>query len=61
MLKKKFKAITTEKDTATNVMYYTSRAIKFENNIFINLISDNKKKTQKINIVKYYSIKSVIF
>ncbi len=61
MLKEKFKAITTEKDAATNVMYYTSRAMKLKNNNFINFISDDKKKTQKVNIAKYYSIKSVIF
>ncbi len=61
MLKEKFKTITTEKDAATNVMYYTFRAIKFKNNNFINFISDNKKKTQKVSIAKYYSIKSVIF
>ncbi len=61
MLKEKFKAITTEKDAATDVVYYTSRAIKLKNNNFINLISDDKKKTQKVSIAKYHSIKSVIF
>ncbi len=61
MLKERFKATTTEKDAATNVMYYTSRAIKLKNNNFINFISDDEKKTQKVNIVKYYNIKSVIF
>ncbi len=35
--------------------------MKFKNNNFINFISDDKKKTQKVNIVKYYNIKSVIF
>ncbi len=61
MFKEKFKAITTEKDAATNVMYYTSRAMKLKNNNFINFISDNKKKTQKVNIAKYYNIKFIIF
>ncbi len=61
MLKEKFKAITTEKDAATNVVYYTSRAMKLKNNNFINLISDDEKKTQKVNIIKYYNIKPVIF
>ncbi len=61
MLKEKFKATTTEKDAATNVVYYTSRAMKLKNNNFINLISDDEKKTQKVNIAKYYNIKSVIF
>ncbi len=42
-------------------MYYTSRAIKLKNNNFINLILNDEKKTQKVNIVKYYNIKSVIF
>ncbi len=61
MLKEKFKATTTEKDAATNVVYYTSRAMKLKNDNFINLISDDEKKTQKVNITKYYNIKSVIF
>ena len=61
MFKENFKAITTEKDAATNVMYYTSRAMKLKNNNFINFISDDKKNTQKVSIAKYYSIKSVIF
>ncbi len=61
MLKEKFKAITTEKDVATNVMYYTSRAMKLKNNNFIHFILNDKKKTQKISIAKYYSIKPVIF
>ncbi len=42
-------------------MYYTSRAIKLKNNNFINLNLNDEKKTQKVNIVKYYNIKSVIF
>ncbi len=58
MLKEKFKAITIKKDAATNVVYYISRAMKLKNN---NFISDDKKKTQKVNIAKYYSIKLVIF
>ncbi len=45
MLKEKFKAITIEKDAAINVVYYKSRAIKFKNNNFINLILNDKKKT----------------
>ncbi len=61
MLKEKFKAITTEKDAAINVLYYTSRAMKLKNNNFINLILNDKKKTQKVNIAKYYSIKFIIF
>ncbi len=61
MLKEKFKAITTKKDAATNVMYYISRAIKLKNNNFINLISDDEKKMQKVSIAKYYSIRPVIF
>ncbi len=61
MLKEKFKAITTEKDAAINVVYYTSRAMKLKNNNFINFILNDKKKTQKVNIAKYYSIKPVIF
>ncbi len=61
MLKEKFKATTIVKDAAINVMYYTSRAMKLKNNNFINFISDDKKKTQKINIAKYYNIKPVIF
>ncbi len=61
MLKEKFKAITIEKDAATNVMYYISRAMKLKNNNFINFILNDKKKTQKVNIAKYYNIKFVIF
>ncbi len=61
MLKEKFKATTTEKDAAINVMYYTSRAIKLKNNNFINFILNDEKKTQKISIIKYHSIKPVIF
>ncbi len=61
MLKEKFKAITIKKDAAINVVYYTSRAMKLKNDNFINLISDDKKKTQKVNITEYYNIKSVIF
>ncbi len=61
MLKEKFKVTTTEKDAATNVMYHTSRAIKLKNNNFINFISDDEKKTQRVNIAKYYSIKFIIF
>ncbi len=61
MLKEKFKAITIEKDAAINVVYYTSRAIKLKNDNFINLISDDEKKTQKVSIAKYHNIKSVIF
>ncbi len=45
MLKEKFKAITIKKDTAINVVYYISRAMKFKNDNFINLISDDEKKT----------------
>ncbi len=47
MLKEKFKAITTEKDAAINVVYYISRAMKFKNNNFINLILNNKKRRRK--------------
>ncbi len=61
IFKEKFKAITTEKEVAINVVYHTSRAMKLKNNNFINFISDDKKKTQKVNIAEYYSIKSVIF
>ncbi len=35
--------------------------MKLKNNNFINFISDDEKKTQKVNIAKYYNIKSVIF
>ncbi len=61
MFKEKFKVTTTEKDVTINVVYYISRAIKLKNNNFINFISDDEKKTQKVNIAKYYSIKPVIF
>ncbi len=61
MLKEKFKVTTTEKDAATDVVYYISRAIKLKNKNFINFISDDEKKTQKINIAEYHNIKSVIF
>ncbi len=61
MLKEKFKKITIKKDVAINVMYYISRAMKLKNNNFINFILNDKKKTQKVNIIKYYNIKSVIF
>ncbi len=61
MFKERFKAITTEKDAATNVVYHTSRTIKLKNNNFINFISNDKKKTQKVSIAKYYNIKFVIF
>ncbi len=61
MFKEKFKAITTEKDAAINVVYHISRAIKLKNNNFINLILNDEKKTQKVNIAKYHNIKSVIF
>ncbi len=45
MLKEKFKAITTEKNITTNVMYYISRVMKLKNNNFNNLILNDKKKT----------------
>ncbi len=61
MLKEKFKAITTEKDAATNVVYHISRAMKLKNKNFINFISDDEKKTQKVSIAKYYNIKFIIF
>ncbi len=61
MLKEKFKAITTEKDAATNVVYYISRAMKLKNENFIILILNDKKKTQKVSITEYYNIKPVIF
>ncbi len=61
MFKEKFKAITTEKDAATNVVYYISRAMKLKNNNFINLILNDEKKTQKVNIAEYYNIKFIIF
>ncbi len=35
--------------------------MKLKNENFINLISDDEKKTQKVNIAEYYSIKPVIF
>jgi hypothetical protein len=46
MLKEKFKATTTDKDAAVDVMYHTSQTIKLENDNFTFLISDDKKKTQ---------------
>ncbi len=61
MLKEKFKAITTEKDAAADVVYYTSRAMKLKKNNLINFILNDKKKTQKVNIIKYYNIKFIIF
>ncbi len=61
MLKENFKATTTEKDVAINVVYHTPRAMKLKNDKFINFISDDKKKTQKVSIAEYYNIKSVIF
>ncbi len=35
--------------------------MKLKNDNFINFILNDKKKTQKISIAKYYSIKPVIF
>ena len=35
--------------------------MKLKNNNFINLILNDKKKTQKVSIAKYYNIKHVIF
>ncbi len=35
--------------------------MKLKNNNFINLILNDKKKTQKVNITEHYNIKSVIF
>ncbi len=61
MLKEKFKAITIKKDVTTNIVYYISRAMKLKNNNFINLILNDEKKTQKVNITEYYNIKFIIF
>ncbi len=61
MFKEKFKATSTDKDAATDIMYYTSQAMKLENNNFIILISDNEKMMQKTNLAEHQSIKSVIF
>jgi hypothetical protein len=61
MLKEKFKATTTDKDAATDVMYYTSQAMKLENDNFTLFISDNERKMQKADLAEHQSIKSVIF
>jgi hypothetical protein len=61
MLKEKFKATTTDKDAATDIMYHTFQAMKLENDNFILLISDDEKKMQKTDLAKHQSIKSIIF
>ncbi len=61
MFKKKFKATSTDKDAATNVMYHTSQAMKLENDNCTIFISDNEKMMQKADLAKHQSIKSVIF
>jgi len=61
MFKKKFKATLINKDAVTDIMYYTSQAIKLENDNFTIFISDNEKMMQKANLAEHQSIKFVIF
>ncbi len=43
MFKKKFKATLTDKDAATDIMYYTFQAMKLENDNFTILILNDEK------------------
>jgi len=61
MLKEKFKATTTDKDAATDIMYYTSQAMKLGNDNFTLFISNDKKKMQKADLAEHQSIKFIIF
>ncbi len=61
MFKEKFKATSTDKDAATDVMYHTSRAMKLENDNFTTFILNNEKMMQKADLAEHQNIRSVIF
>ena len=61
MFKEKFKATLTDKDAATDVMYYTSQAMKLENDNFTTFISNDEKIMQKADLAEHQNIRSVIF
>jgi len=53
MFKEKFKAASTNKDAATDIMYHTSQAMKLENDNFTILISNDEKMMQKADLAKH--------
>jgi len=61
MFKEKFKATLTDKDAATDVMYYTSQAMKLENDNFTTFILNDEKMMQKANLTEHQNIRFVIF
>ncbi len=61
MFKEKFKATSTDKDAATNIMYYTSRTMKLENDNFTTFILNDEKMMQKADLAEHQSIRFVIF
>ena len=61
MFKEKFKAISTDKDAATDIMYYTSQIMKLKNDNFTIFILKNEKMMQKADLAEHQSIKFVIF
>jgi len=61
MFKEKFKAISIDKDAATDIMYHTSQAMKLENDNFTILILNDEKMMQKADLAEHQSIRSVIF
>ena len=61
MFKEKFKAISIDKDAATDIMYHTSQAMKLENDNFNILILNDEKMMQKADLAEHQSIRSVIF
>jgi len=61
MFKEKFKATSTDKDAATDIMYYTSRTMKLENDNFTTFILNDEKMMQKADLAEHQSIRFVIF
>jgi len=61
MFKEKFKVTLIDKDAATDIMYYTSQAMKLENDNFIIFILNDEKMMQKADLAEHQNIKFVIF
>ncbi len=61
MFKEKFKVTSTDKDAATDIMYYTSQAMKLDDDNFTILILNDEKMMQKADLTEHQNIKSMIF
>ncbi len=53
MFKEKFKATSTDKDAATDIMYHTSWMMKLENDNFTTFISNDEKMMQKADLTEH--------